>query len=323
MERPAARRFTANTKSANFCATVHGYEEYVKGGKDIWYVLSHLPKACYVIAGKEVAPTTGAKHLQCYIQFDMRKKLSAVVALLKGDTQHVHVEPAMGSSDDNIKYCSKEDLEAWTWGEVNEVRVNDMITDQGKRSDIDKIREMCNSGEIKTQRDLLNKVATVGGLQFGCKFLSFMEQQPREPPRVFWFFGPTGSGKSREVHDFASKHELPLWTAPGGGSAWFDGFWGQDIALFDDFRGSDVPFHQLLRLTDRYPLQLPVKGAFTWWTPKWIFITTPKDVESTFAGHDDREDLGQLKRRLALGGEFDFGGDGITQFRELILQYIN
>lgn len=129
MERPAARRFTANTKSANFCATVHGYEEYVKGGKDIWYVLSHLPKACYVIAGKEVAPTTGAKHLQCYIQFDMRKKLSAVVALLKGDTQHVHVEPAMGSSDDNIKYCSKEDLEAWTWGEVNEVRVNDMITE--------------------------------------------------------------------------------------------------------------------------------------------------------------------------------------------------
>lgn len=131
MEAPQRRRFTANSKSSNFCLTIHHYDEYQRAGHDIWYTLSHIPKCTYVIAGRETAPATGAKHLQCYIQFEHRKKLSAVVNLLKSDVEgiHCHVEPAMGSSKDNVTYCSKEDPEPWTWGELNEVRVNDTITE--------------------------------------------------------------------------------------------------------------------------------------------------------------------------------------------------
>lgn len=193
---------------------------------------------------------------------------------------------------------------------------------QGKRTDIDSIRSACKSGEIKNQRDLLEACATLGGYQFGARYLAFMDQSVREPPKVFWFYGPTGCGKSRRVHDFAMDKHLSMWSAPGGGSAWFDGFWGQDIALFDDFRPDDIKFHQLLRITDRYPLQLPVKGGFTWWTPKWIFITTPHSIETSYAHHDGTEDVAQLVRRLGSGGEFDFGNSGQQQFDELILQYM-
>lgn len=57
------------------------------------------------IAGHEVAPTTGTKHLQGYVEFPNARRLSN---LKKSFPTEIHWEIAKGDRMSNIKYCSKE-----------------------------------------------------------------------------------------------------------------------------------------------------------------------------------------------------------------------
>jgi hypothetical protein len=58
-----------------------------------------------------------------------------------------------------------------------------------------------------------------------------------------------------------------------GDFQWFDGYEGQRIVIIDDFRG-EYPLPLLLQLLDRYPMQVPVKGGFSQWCPRKVYITS-------------------------------------------------
>jgi hypothetical protein len=57
---------------------------------------------------------------------------------------------------------------------------------------------------------------------------------------------------------------------------WFDGYDGHTAALLDDFAGkfSKFSLNNLLRLLDRYKVQFPIKGGYTFFQPRRIFLTT-------------------------------------------------
>lgn len=59
-----------------------------------------------------------------------------------------------------------------------------------------------------------------------------------------------------------------------GAQLWFDGYLGESVAVFDDFRPWWCRFDYLLALLDRYPIRVPVKGGFVNWIPEIIIITT-------------------------------------------------
>lgn len=86
---------------------------------------------------------------------------------------------------------------------------------------------------------------------------------------------------------------------------WFDGYKGQKRVIFDDFRPWWCEFSWLLRLLDRYPIQVPVKGGFVNFIPEEIIVTTPKNPEETFGMYRTQEDLQQLRRRLQHVVHFD------------------
>lgn len=69
-----------------------------------------------------------------------------------------------------------------------------------------------------------------------------------------------------------------------GGAMWWDGYCGQKVVILDDYRPWWCPFSFMLRLLDRYPIQVQVKGGFVNFVPEKIVITTPKNVEDTFTG---------------------------------------
>ena len=82
--------------------------------------------------------------------------------------------------------------------------------------------------------------------------------------------------------------------------------WDSDkIAVFDDLRRDILPtWAFLLRLLDRYPLIVQIKGGFVKWEPKIIIITCPVQPEECFKWYNkngeeqqwDRQE--QLNRRL-------------------------
>ena len=84
------------------------------------------------------------------------------------------------------------------------------------------------------------------------------------------------------------------------GNTWFDGYIGQDIVLFDDYRANWFSFGMLLRLLDKYPLTVEVKCTTVNWRPTVIYITCPKRPEVLYANLAERDDgaIQQLLRRI-------------------------
>nr|AIY31232.1 putative replicase protein [Dromedary stool-associated circular ssDNA virus] len=127
----------------------------------------------------------------------------------------------------------------------------------------------------------------------------------KDPPFVLWFWGSTGSGKTRTAIEIATDMGKEYWISHSEKLQWFDGYHGQEVVIFDDFRRNMCTFNYFLRLLDRYTMQVQVKGGYVNWIPKIIIITCPVDSSTAYTYFDiktneEREwdNLQQLKRRI-------------------------
>lgn len=103
---------------------------------------------------------------------------------------------------------------------------------------------------------------------------------------VYW--GRTGTGKTRAVFDNVNDKE-DIYVHPGGN--WFDGYDQHKIVLFDDYGGSEFKLTYLLKLIDRYPIRVPIKGGFTSWVPEEIYITSNRSPDSWYPNaHEEHID---------------------------------
>jgi hypothetical protein len=127
------------------------------------------------------------------------------------------------------------------------------------------------------------------------KLQSRIQSKRNFATEVRWYYGSTGSGKSRAAQEEAGveAHWQPA------DNVWWDGYEGQANVVIDDYRPNFCPFSYLLRLFDRYPLTLQVKGATVQFVAKVIWVTSNKRPEEHWAGRGD-EDVAQLLRRISL-----------------------
>lgn len=113
-------------------------------------------------------------------------------------------------------------------------------------------------------------------VKYSKGFRALLNATPVErstPPEVNLFYGPSGCGKSHLARYATSEDR---WEDPIGSAQWFDGYFGQPKAIFDDFDGkmSHWRLKDWLRVTDCYALRVPVKGDFVYWAPSTIQVTT-------------------------------------------------
>jgi len=99
---------------------------------------------------------------------------------------------------------------------------------------------------------------------------ALLQSKPRDfKTKVIVVQGPTGTGKSRYALDFdPSGYWKPR-------NQWWDGYNGQNTVVLDEFYGW-LQFDQLLRLCDRYPLNVEIKGGTVNFSSETIIITTNK-----------------------------------------------
>jgi len=199
----------------------------------------------------------------------------------------VHLERRKGNQKQAVAYCTKREsrkdgLEPFIWGELKE---------QGRRNDLeDIVKDLQNKVSIKDI--IIDNPSTLPLINAMQKFEYMLNDTKRDwVPEVVVLVGDPGTGKTKQVHELESD----LYTVPEPTSTvWFDGYKGQEAVLFDDFNGN-IRYHLMLQLLDRYPMTVNVKGGFTNWCPKRIYITSNKEMYDWYPNMN----IGALKRRIS------------------------
>lgn len=95
--------------------------------------------------------------------------------------------------------------------------------------------------------------------------------------RVIVYIGPPGCGKSRRAAECCGS-TVPYYKPRG---KWWDGYWQHELVIIDDFYGW-IRLDEMLRILDRYPHRVQVKGSYVQFLAKKIFITSNIEVSSWY-----------------------------------------
>jgi hypothetical protein len=273
-------------KARNYIFTINNYD--TKTLKQFTKVAESLERHKYICYGLEVAPTTGTKHIQGYIQLDDNQAFTFLHNYFslkkKGKKDKFHIQPANGTLKENQDYTSK----ASEWFEYGTPK-------KGGRSDLTRIKDMVRETPQDISRIIREECTNLQQLRFAENLQKYY-LKPRDhnnPPKVFWIYGSTGIGKTRLVTEsFESVCIVSDLKWPG------DGYSQEECLLIDDYRNEPdgMSFRTLLRITDRYPYSMAVKSSSVQLNSPYIVITSPFSIDETFGF--STEDLDQLRRRL-------------------------
>jgi len=233
-----------------------------------------------LVVGREVGEE-GTPHLQGVLALPTPRRMSALRSRFHSDGfENVCHWQITKNRKAAVKYCKKD-------GDFEERGV--VSSQQGDRTDLKTALQF-----YQQTRDLslFKEEFPEMYVKYAKGICSLLDDVPRSsPPEVYWIYGPTGTGKTR----YCWAIDPDLWSSTND-LKWFDGYNGQASALLDDFRSSHIRFTSLLRLLDRYPLQVPIKGGFVQWRPQKIYITSPGHPKDCYDVGD--ENVAQLLRRI-------------------------
>lgn len=235
----------------------------------------------YVIYGRELAPRTGTKHLQGYVEFAKQVSFAQAKEAL-GST--AHIERRRGTQEEAITYCKKD-------GDIVE---RGAPRAQGARADLDGVRETALDGGmrevVRTGNQQSHRVAE--------KFLEYWEELRSWKMYVVWTYGAPGIGKSSTALADAltvyPRHDIYIKST---GGKWWPGYDGHPAVILDDLRPDWFPFTYLLGLLDRYEFRVEPKYAHRQFRAHHVWINT---VRSPKEWNLDGEDMQQLLRRISL-----------------------
>lgn len=278
------RRNRHGARLSRFVFTLNNYTEEEERA------LKTITDVKWLIFGKEVGDN-GTPHLQgaCVIG----KQIAFSTVKKWPGLSRAHIETMHGTPQQSLDYCTKQDANAYIFGEMPAA---------GKRNDLHDTIKLMKDGN--TLRDIVNSdniasIATIVRYPRGLQSISNLLTPPdRRPPVVAWLYGPTGVGKTRCAVEFAKLHSGEYWMSSGS-LQWFNGYDGQKVAILDDYRSGQCPFEFFLRLLDRYPMRVQIKGEYVQWVPEVIIITAPQDPEQMHLVQR-KEHCDQLTRRITL-----------------------
>jgi len=238
----------------------------------------------YMIIGKEIGDE-GTNHLQGYINLgrDNRKRLELMKKIFSA---RAHFEVAKGTDVQNRDYCSKD-------GVYEEFGT---LPQPGKRNDLSLAVETLKSdNKIRTLAELYPETYVKYHRGFEALNSVLLDQTRRDwKTKLVVLVGPTGSGKSRYCFEQSKlDYGEDVYYKPRGD--WWDGYDSNQCVIIDDFYGW-IKYDELLKITDRYPYRVPIKGGFRQFLAKTIYITS--NVEPDMWYHFQGFDVRTIKRRI-------------------------
>lgn len=208
---------------------------------------------------------------------------------------NIRWEKAIGSAQENERYCSKADSackcpDAIKW-QKHGVPAGDgqKLGKQGQRSDwsayFTDVKNGATIEELATNHP--RQFAT--GWRAGERLKRAIRAKNRDdigPRKVYVLWGSTGCGKSRWCKAFLKQHY--------GSSVFFDvdknnsdrlsfeSYDGQQAIFIDEYARGGLSPETLKKMTDRYPCTLPGRGESTFWAGTCVLFTSQQHPQTWF-----------------------------------------
>lgn len=236
----------------------------------------------YCKYGIEKCPTTGRTHYQGYCVFNSQRTTRSVCK-----KYNCYMRPMRGNISQNDTYVSKD-------GNIKEFGNKPK---QGERNDLTSTVNALVNRETTLENIILNEPMLYH--QYGRtleKALSVSYTHRVLKPVVHWYFGASGSGKTRTAVELSNSYYIK-----DTNTKWWDGYEQQEVIILDDIRKDDIPFNQLLRLLDRYHYLGEIKGGHIPINSTYIVLTSDEPPWKWWQGND----LNQIRRRCDIIKKFE------------------
>lgn len=266
-------------KSYSYCFTLNNYtavdDEQLKA-------LEADSKVRYLLYGKEVGEQ-GTPHYQGYIYYHNR----VVFNTLKKALPRANISAARGTVQQNYDYCTKS-------GDFYEFGDRPLTkTEQGKRGREywDEQLSLAKKGKVEECDSKLQITHHHALHSIAAKYAPM----PPDNDDVdnFWYYGETGTGKSKKARTENPGAYLKL------ANKWWDGYTGQEVVIIEDFDKSHKVLGYHFKIWgDRYAFPAEVKGSKLNLRPKKIIVTSnwsPREIWG-----DEPQTLGPIERRFKL-----------------------
>lgn len=202
----------------------------------------------------------GTYHTHIFGAFSSCVRFSTIKKKFEG----AHFEMAKGTSKENRDYIFKEGK--WAKDKKKETNLVDTheefgdmpVERQGQRNDLIDLYDMIKQG--MTNYDImeenpaymmnLDKIEKARQIVKEEKYKNIFREL-----EVTYLWGATGTGKTRSVMEkfgYENVYRVTDYDHP------FDGYKGQDVVIFEEFRSS-LKIQEMLNYLDGYPLELPCR----------------------------------------------------------------
>ena len=238
----------------------------------------------FAIACLEKAPTTGHEHIHCYVHFNQPTRLAT------SKVEGAHIEACRGSPKQNIEYVKKGGKIIWEYGKEPH---------QGLPASIKQLREMSKEERDEMPVMMYNIVNKINEAQEADMKIDDLEKQVC----VFWIYGESGVGKTQEAKKIVRLNK-DLFGDTVNMVKYQSGFWSgvgkAEIAIYDDFRDSDMKPSEFINFIDYNKHYMNVKGGQKLNNYKLIIITSVQNPEEIYRGMSDKEPRKQWLRRMEI-----------------------
>lgn len=244
-----------NPSSRKFQLTINNPGDHGFTHERIRTILSDFSGVIYWCMCDEIGEQ-GTPHTHVYVVF----KNSTMFDTMHRRFYGAHIEQAHGKHQENRDYVRKEGK--WLNDAKHETNLADTFEEWGElppdrrhsETQADRIVQMIRDG--KTNAEILEECPTA------YSKIAHIEQTRQtllaeryKDEWVTYLWGDTAAGKTRSVmekYGYSKVYRVTDYSHP------FDGYKGQDVIIFEEFRSS-LAIGYMLNFLDGYPIDLPCR----------------------------------------------------------------
>lgn len=290
----------SDTQSRKWQITINNPTEKGLTHEALKEILTGMKSVIYWCMADEIGEN-GTYHTHLYLQGRGGINFSTIKKRFDGG----HFEVAKGTAAQNRDYVSKSGK--WEADKKHETCVDGTFEEwgempverQGSRNDLADVYSMVKQGFSNYEI-----IEQIPDMMFQINNLEVVRQMVREEQfrnvwrnlMVTYVWGDTGTGKTRgimEKYGYDKVYRVTDYSHP------FDGYMGEEVILFEEFRSS-LQLGDMLKYLDGYPVVLPCRYANkqACFTQVYICSNIPLAKQYTNIQLDNSEDYNAFLRRI-------------------------